>query len=191
MKGAVLVPGLEDVEEDATYDAMLAAMCGLAPWCRTLVWLVPSCFQDFFAPRFAGTAEFLVGKKCYQVGFCEEGCGRHKVTDSSKGFLLLSIPKVMLAAWCVAAALSGIFVVLSVQAAASGATAGILSSKFLYGAAAALDMSIDLVVLYCDCTWPASGSGSLVIVMFSSWVSGCGIRVAAASVDIHGCAAAA
>ena len=40
-KGAVLVPGLEAGEEDATYDATLAAMCGLAPWCRTLVWLAP------------------------------------------------------------------------------------------------------------------------------------------------------
>ena len=124
LKGAVLVPGLEAGEEDATFDATLAAMCGLAPWCRTLVWLAPNGFQDFFAPRLAGNAGFLVGKKCYQVGFYEgqrKGCGRHKVIGSSKALLLLSVPQVILALWCLAAAISGIFVVLSAQAAASGA----------------------------------------------------------------------
>ena len=176
LKGAVLVPGLEAGEEDATFDATLAAMCGLAPWCRTLVWLAPNFFQDFFAPRLAGNAGFLVGKKCYQVGFYEgqrKGCGRHKVTGSSKALLLLSVPQVILALWCLAAAISGIFVVLSAQAAASGAYVGILFSKFLFcAAAAALGMSIALVVLYFDC------------------FSGYGIRVAAASVFILVCAAA-
>ena len=183
LKGAFLVPGLEDGEEDAAFDVMLAAMCGFAPWCRTLVWLALSCFQDFFAPRLAGTAEYSVGKKCYQVGFYEgqrKGCGRHKVTDSSKAFLLLSFPQVILSAWCVAAALTGIFVVLSVQA----ANAGILSSKFLCCAVAALNVSIALLVLYCDCTWTVTGCGSLALV------AGYGIRLAAASVYIHVCAAA-
>ena len=155
--------------------ALLAAMSGLAPSCRTLVWLAPNGFQDFFAPRLAGNAGFLVGKKCYQVGFYEgqrKGCGRHKVTDSSKALLLLSLPQVILALWCLAAAISGVFVVLSAQAAASGAYVGILFSKFLCCAAAALGMSIALVVLYCDC--------------FSGYV----IRVAAASVFILVCAAA-
>ena len=176
LKGAFLMPRLEDGEGDATYDAMLAAMSGLAPWCRTLVWLAPSCFQDFFAPRLAGNAGFLVGKKYYQVGFYEgqrKGCGSYNVTGSSKALLLLSLPQVILAVWCVAAAISGIFVASSAQAAASGAYVGILFSKFLCCAAAALSMSIALVVLYCDC------------------FCGYGIRVAAASVFILVCAAAA
>ena len=54
--GAVLVPGLEAGEEDAMFDATLAAMCGLAPWCRALVWLAPNGFQVFFVPRLAGNA---------------------------------------------------------------------------------------------------------------------------------------
>ena len=55
-KGAVLVPGLEAGEEDAMFDATLAAMCGLAPWCRALGWLAPNGFQVFFVPRLAGNA---------------------------------------------------------------------------------------------------------------------------------------
>ena len=62
--------------------------------------------------------------------------------------------------------------VLSAQAAASGAFVDILFSKFLFCAAAAFGMTIALVVLYCD------------------FFSGYGIRVAAASVFILVCAAA-
>ena len=64
--------------------------------------------------------------------------GKEKVAEDTRPLIL----QVMLAACCVAAALSGFFVILSVQAAASGASAGILSSKFLCEAAAALSMSI-------------------------------------------------
>ena len=47
--------------------------------------------------RFAGNSGFLVGKTCYQDGFCEgqrKGCERHKVFGSSKALLLISVPQV-------------------------------------------------------------------------------------------------
>ena len=123
---------------------------GFAPWCRTLLWLAPGCFQNFFEPRLA---EFLMGKKCYacyRVGLIErqrKGCGRHKAIVSSKAFFLMPTPQVMLAAWCAAPAPSGIFVVVSVQAAASGASTGIFSFQFLYCAAASLARVLTLVEL--------------------------------------------
>ena len=74
---------------------------------------------------------------------------------------------------CLAAAILELTQVLGRQAAASGAYVGILLSKFVYCAAAALSKSIALVFLYCDS------------------FSGFGIRGAAASVCIFVCAAAA
>ena len=236
-KGAVLVLGLETGEEDAMFDATLAAMCGLAPWCRALGWLAPNGFQIFFVPRLAGNAGvepsgvlvaslccvvdcaentfmvflsflsgavfvpgleaddfqdfltlrlagntgFLVGKTCSQDGFCEgqrKGCERHKVFGSSKALLFISVPQVILALWCLAAAKAGIFVVLSVQAAASGAFAGILFSKFLFCAAAAFGMTIALVILYCDLC-ARSGIREAAVSAFVN-------ALAAASVSLHG-----
>ena len=242
-KGAVLVPGFEAGEEDAMFDATLAAMCGLAPWCRALGWLAPNGFQVFFVPRLAGNAGvepsgvqvvslcrvvccaentfmvslsflngavlvpgleaedfqdfltlrlagntgFLVGKTCYQDGFCEgqrKGCERHKVIGSSKALLLISVPQVILALWCLAAAKSGIFVVMSVQAAASGAFAGILFSKFLFCAAAAFGMTIALVVLYCG----LCARSGIRVAAVSAFVNACAAAsfLAAASVSLHG-----
>ena len=74
-----------------------------------------------------------------------KGCGRHKLTCSSKASLLLSIPQVKWAAWCADAALSGICADLYVQAAASGACAGDFPFKVLFLAAAALAQILTIV----------------------------------------------
>ena len=135
-------------------------------------------FQDFLTLRLAGNTGFLVGKTSSQDGFCEgqrKGCERHKVFGSSKALLLISVPQVILALWCLAATKTGIFVVLS---------AGILFSKFLFCAAAAFGMTIALVILYCDLC-ARSGIREAAV---SAFVNACAAVsfLAAASVSLHG-----
>ena len=88
LKGAAFVLGQETSEVDATFEATFAALCGLAPWCRTLVWLAPRCFHNFFEPRIAGIACFFVGKEsyaCYQVGSSQR---QRKVAEDTKPLVL-------------------------------------------------------------------------------------------------------
>ena len=69
LNGAVLVPGLEACEENETFDATLAAMCGLAPWCRTLVWLAPQWLSGFLRALTCWKCWIFGGKEMLSSGF--------------------------------------------------------------------------------------------------------------------------
>ena len=105
--------------------------------------------------------------------------GLVKDKDSGKGIcfskkmFVETVASQALTVACLAAAILELTQVLGRQAAASGAYVGILLSKVVYCAAAALSKSISLVFLYCDSC------------------SGFGIQGAAASVYIFMCVAAA
>ena len=123
LKGAAFVPGQETSEVDATFDATLAAMCGLAPWCRILVWLSPDAFRISLSRELLELLGFCWERQVMRAITWVSAKGKEKVAEdnaigSSKAFLLLSVPQVKL-----------------------------VSSKFLFFAPAALARALPLVEL--------------------------------------------